>query len=147
MKKIVRFTAVTVLLFSFWGIISCKKPDQPDPVITSKDTIKPKPTVLEDTLKGKWEVNYATHNGTIDNGTKGIRMIFDSKGTYLLVNTGYQGTWEFLENKTKILIDKDSPDFKTTWTIKKLTNTNFDVTFISPFTGGKVEWKMIRYKF
>lgn len=144
--KLITYCLCATLLFL--SIQSCNKTDDPDPVKTTPtDTVKPKPTVLTDTLKGKWEVDYATHNGTIDNGTKGIRMIFDANGTYLLVNTSYKGTWEFIENKTKILIDKDVPDFKTTWTINQLTNKNFDVTFISPFTGGKVVWRMIRYKF
>lgn len=139
---------MAAMLCSMAAITSCKKTEGPDPIQnTLNDTIKPKPTVLADTLKGKWEVTDATHNGAVDNGTKGLRMVFDADGTYLLVQTSYKGTWEFVENKTKILIDKNVPEFKTTWTIDRLTNKNFDVTFISPFTGGRVIWKMQRYKF
>lgn len=147
-NKLVKHTCKAALLFLSISILSCKKSEEPNPIVNNTgDTSKPKITVLTDTLKGKWEVTNSTHNGTVDNSSKGLRMVFDANGTYLLVNTNYKGTWEFIDNKTKILIDKDVPEFKTTWTIDQLTNKNFDVTFISPFTGGKVVWKMLRYKF
>lgn len=145
MKTFINYAFLAMLLY--FSIVSCNKSDDLKPEVTPNDTTKLKPAILTDTLKGKWEVDYATHNGTIDNGTKGLRMIFDANGTYLLVNTDYKGTWEFTDNNTKILIDKDVKEFKTSWTIDRLTNKNFDVTFISPFTGGKVVWKMLRYKF
>ncbi len=145
MKKLLNPLTFILLIIAFASVVSCQKGSDLEPTLSDSD--KPKPTILSDTLKGKWEVSYATHNGTIDEGSKGLRMIFDANGTYLLVNTGYNGTWEFIENKTKILIDKNEPAFKTTWTIKQLTNKNFDITFNSPFTGGAVAWKMVRYKF
>lgn len=106
------------------------------------DTIVPPRVVLEDTLCRSWIVDKSTHNGTNDPGTVGLNMEFYKDGTYKLVTTGYWGTWEFTDNKTKLLIDKNDSKFKTTWTINKLSAKQFNVTFISPFSGGTVYWEM-----
>jgi len=148
MKKIFKPLCIAILFISLWGVSSCKKNDPPVAPITTvppKDTIKPKPVVLEDTLKGNWVVMEAKHNGSPDFSSKGLKLNFKTNGTYTLVGNGYAGTWEFLENKTKVLIDKSTPEFKTTWTLVKITNKNLEITFKSPFTGGNAEWKMIRF--
>lgn len=135
---------MAVLILSF--AVSCKKNDGPKNN-NPQDTIKPppKPVVLEDTISRVWIVQDATHNGTTDGGSIGLQLEIMKNGSYVLYQTSYQGTWEFIENKTKVLIDKNEPSYKTTWTIQKLTAKHLDVSFKSPFTGGSVEWKMIPY--
>jgi len=146
MKRISKLTWIAALLIAFCNVTSCKKRETTeDIIVTTHDTMKPKPVVLEDTLKGNWIVNVATHNGSPDNSSKGLKLEFKTNGKYTLISTGYLGTWEFIENRTKVLIDKDMPEYKTSWTIVRLTAKNMDVTFKSPFTGGNSEWHMVRY--
>jgi hypothetical protein len=143
MKHIFKNSLFLFSAIAFSWLVSCKKDvkgnthdDQ------KKDTIVPTRVVLEDTLARLWVVTKSTHNGDPDPGTVGMKLDFFKGGTYKLINTGYDGTWEFLENNTKILIDKNDPSWKTTWTIQKLTAKSFIVTFKSPFSGGSVYWEL-----
>jgi hypothetical protein len=143
-NKIPKIILVSAILFSFF-LISCKS-DEPAP---DNNTNQPgnKDTVvkLEDTLCRNWEVKTATHNGSADPSSVGLKLTMNRNGTYLLHTTGYAGTWEFTENKTKVLLDKAVSQYKTTWTIVKLTSKNLNVKFKSPFTGGAAEWNMTPY--
>lgn len=137
MKKL---TFISVL---FLALLSCSKDDQPVPPNNNGGNPNPNPVVsLEDTLSRRWYVDEATHNGSPDNSSKGLILNIKKDGTYILESTGYQGTWEFIENKTKVLLDKNNSSFKTTWTIQLLTSKNLNVTFKSPFTGGNAVWKL-----
>ncbi|MBS3915698.1 MAG: hypothetical protein KG003_14485 [Bacteroidetes bacterium] len=137
-------TKQIVMVLTVFGILfcACKKESGTNTNDNQKDTIVKPRNIPEDTLCRSWTVTKSTHNGDPDPGTIGLNMDFHKDGTYDLTTTGYKGTWEFIENYSKILIDKDEPKFKTTWTVKKLTAKSFIVTFVSPFSGGNVYWEM-----
>ncbi len=127
-------------------LAACNK-EEPAPAGNSNTGTPSNPVVaLEDTLCRNWEVKTATHNGSSDPSSVGLKMTINKNGTYLLHNTSYQGTWEFVENKTKVLLDKASSQYKTTWTIVSMTGKKLNVKFKSPFTGGSVEWWMVAYQ-
>lgn len=102
----------------------------------------PKPS-WADSLARTWEVVKATHNGAPDNSTEGLELNMKKNGTYLLVTTGYNGTWKFSDSAYKtVMVDENAPEFKTVWTIKKLTSKRLEIDFKSPFTGGAVHWDL-----
>lgn len=97
----------------------------------------------KDSIARNWEVVKATHNGAPDNSTEGLELNLKKNGTYLLVTTGYNGTWKFSDSAyTTVLIDEAAPQYKTVWTIKKLTAKRLEIDFKSPFTGGAVHWDL-----
>jgi hypothetical protein len=125
------------------SLYACSKDDSnpetkndPDPVVIVS---------LEDTISRKWMVDVATHNGTSDGSSKGLIVDMRKDGSYTLVSTNYIGTWEFLDNKTKVLLDKGVSNLETTWTIGKITSKSLIVDFKSPFTGGNAHWEMISF--
>lgn len=95
-----------------------------------------------DSISRDWKVTAATHKGSPDNSSKGLELNIRSDGSYTLVSTGFVGTWEFMDNYTKVLLDKNNSQFKTTWTINKLSSQRLEVDFKSPFTGGSSHWDM-----
>lgn len=144
--KINSLTCLLFLAIAGSTFIGCKKENTQVTTTNNPTQQNPAKVSLEDTFCRNWLVKKAIHNGTADGSSVGLKVIFYKNGTYLL-NSGssYQGTWEFLENKTKVLLDKNTPDFKTTWTIVSISSKKLDVTFKSPFTGGSAEWFMDSY--
>lgn len=122
--------------------VSCKKDD--DDTSSAPLPVQPKPN-YRDTLARKWEVKEATHNGSPDGSSQGLKLDIKKDGSYLLVNTGFNGTWKMLDsNAQRILID-DGTQYKTEWTVEKISSQELQVKFISPFTGGNSTWKMKPY--
>ncbi len=95
-----------------------------------------------DSIARKWKVTAATHKGNPDGSSKGLELEIRKDGSYTLTSTGFIGTWTFLDNDTKVLLDKGNSQIETTWTVKKLTSTRLEVDFKSPFTGGASSWEM-----
>lgn len=100
---------------------------------------------LGNTISRSWEVVNATHNGGYDGSSTGLKLNIRKDGSYTLLSTGYVGTWEFIEEKTKVLLDKDVSQYKTTWTLDSLSEKYMKVNFKSPFTGGNSVWEMESY--
>jgi len=142
-KKTAELTLIFFIILS--SISSCKKEDPS--TNTNTNNTKPNITIvsLEDTLSRNWEVIAATHNGANDPSSVGLKLNISNDGSYLLVTTGYKGTWEFIDQKTKVLLDKNTPSYKTTWTIVNMTSKTMNVTFKSPFTGGNATWALKAY--
>jgi len=146
MKK----TLIPLLLSAlFFSVMSCNKPDdqdeKPEEVAdtTNTDTTKedPKKTNTE-ILAKKWIVDEAYVNGTTPDGSsKGLKFDIRADGSYTL-STGYIGTWEFIEDETKILWDK-SKSFTQTFTLDEFKEDLIDATFVSGFTGQNARWVMI----
>lgn len=92
-----------------------------------------------------WLVSEAYVNGsTPDQSSEGLKVEFKANNAYTLFlknGSTFDGTWEFIENETKIDIDK-SGQYPQTWTIEELSETTLDVTFISPFTQQNAHWIM-----
>lgn len=152
-----------LIIILFFGLLtqSCNKEDEPpitpeEPVEETDTAVVPKDTVKKDTvqkqpektrteiLAKKWIVDEAYVNGsTPDNSSKGLTLDVRADGTYTL-STGYIGTWEFLENESKILWDKDQ-HFKQTFTLDKFEEDLIDATFISGFTQQRARWVMIPF--
>lgn len=142
-KRILYFVLLSNVCCFCW--IACSKKDPTPQNNTTGNTTNPPVVSLEDTLCRKWEVKSASHNGTSDPSSIGLKLTISKDGSYILHNTSYNGTWEFIENKAKVLLDKNTPSYKTTWTIVKLTSKNLEVTFKSPFTGGNASWSLKPY--
>lgn len=100
---------------------------------------------LGNTISRSWKVVNATHNGGYDGSSVGLKLNIRKDGSYTLLSTGYVGTWEFIEEKTKVLLDKDVSQYKTTWTLDSLSEQFMKVNFKSPFTGGNSVWEMESY--
>lgn len=136
-------------MFMFIAVISllvaCSKEEKAATGNGQNNTVNPPVVSLEDTICRNWEVKNATHNGTNDPSSLGLRLTIKKDGSYILHTTSYTGTWEFIENKQKVLLDKGTSSYKTTWTIKELSAKKMRVTFTSPFTGGAAEWEMKPY--
>lgn len=136
-SKIIKLT--TVIMCSF-ALFSCSKEENPETVVPEQKKEDPVIVNLTDTLCRSWMVKSATHNGSPDNSSTGLKFTMKKDGTYLLVSTGHKGTLEFLEDSTKVLLDKNNSSIKTIWQVNRLTSTHLDVSFKSPFTGGKAVW-------
>lgn len=128
--------------------MSCSTPDdqeeKPEVADTTKtDTTKEDPEKTNtEILAKKWIVDEAYVNGTTpDMSSKGLTFDVRSDGSYTL-STGYVGTWEFIENDTKILWD-ESQSFSQTFTLDKFKEDLIDATFVSGFTGQNARWIMI----
>lgn len=128
---------------------SCKKDEGVDPDPDPKeDTTKTDTTDITPTktnteiLSKKWIVDEAYVNGsTPDVSSKGLTLDVRADGSYTL-STGYVGTWEFIEDETKILWDKGQA-FTQTFTLDKFEEELIDATFVSGFTGQNARWVMI----
>lgn len=121
---------------------ACSKEDStPTPSTPNGGNNTPTPDYV-DSIARDWKVTAATHRGSPDNSSKGLELNIRKDGSYTLKSTGFIGTWEFTDNDTKVVLDKDNTQFKTTWTINKLTSTRMEVDFKSPFTGGSSHWDM-----
>lgn len=146
MKKYTLTFLLTCVTTAGYMLTGCNK-DSTSRSPTNNTTHRDTPKIsLEDTFCRNWLVRKATHNGDADGSSVGLKVTFYKNGTYMLNSgTSYQGTWEFLENKTRVLLDKNNPSYKTTWTIVNMSSKKLDVTFKSPFTGGNAEWFMDSY--
>lgn len=139
MKKLIGIALIAI------AFMACSK--ESDPVVNANpnqngggnNTV----VSLEDTISRKWKVANATHNGSADNSSKGLELDIRKDGSYTLITTGFIGTWEFQNNKTEVLLDKDNASFKTVWTIESMSSTALNVKFKSPFTGGNAAWNMV----
>ncbi len=129
----------------FSAFIACSKKEETPDNTNTPNNQNPPVVSLEDTICRNWEVKSATHNGSNDPSSLGLKLTLNKNGTYLLHSTSYQGTWEFIEQKSKVLLDKNTANYKTTWTIVKLSSKKLEVTFKSPFTGGSAAWSMVPY--
>ena len=136
-------TAGIVCLFVILAAACSKNDDNPSPSTgnnTGGNTTKPSWT---DTLVRKWRVVAATHKGSPDNSSTGLELNIRKDGSYTLISTGFIGTWKFTDSTYKpILLDDKDAQFKTTWTVNKLTAKRLEVDFKSPFTGGASHWDM-----
>lgn len=141
-KKLYLLLSVSVFILSW---MACSEKDETPPANNTGNNQNPPVVSLEDTICRNWEVKSATHNGSNDPSSMGLKLTLNKNGTYLLHSTSYQGTWEFTDQKTKVLLDKNTPNYKTTWTIVKLSSKKLEVTFKSPFTGGSAAWSMSPY--
>ncbi len=139
MKKLL---GITLLLVVF---AACSKDSDPaaNPNPNPNGGGNTTPVSLEDTISRRWEVVSATHNGSEDNSSKGLKLEIRKDGSYTLITTGFVGTWEFQNNKKEVLLDKDDPSIKTVWTIESINSTALNVKFKSPFTGGNATWDMV----
>ncbi len=135
-KRLIIAIALIVIL------AACSKEDSSTTSPTNNVNNTPKP-LWADSIARDWEVVKATHNGAPDHSTKGLELNLMKNGTYLLVTTGYNGTWKFSDSTYKtVLIDEGAPQYKTVWTIRKLTAKRLEIDFKSPFTGGAVHWDL-----
>lgn len=98
-----------------------------------------------DLIMRHWVVEEAYVNGsTPDVSSKGLEIEFKSNKAYTLFmkdGSTFDGTWEFIDNETKVDIDKNG-QFHQTWTIQELSKTKLDVKFVSPFTHQNAQWIM-----
>ncbi|HYG14761.1 MAG TPA: hypothetical protein VEC12_03340 [Bacteroidia bacterium] len=136
---------ITGALFLFViSLASCSKEDTGEPAsnTTNNNNSGPKP-VWKDSLARMWVVTAATNNGKDDQNSKGLRFLFKKDGTYDFNNGDYAGTWEFTDSTyNKILLDKDVPSLKTTWTVTTFTAKKISTDFKSPFNGGNSHWDL-----
>lgn len=118
-------------------------PDTTKDDTTTNDTIQKQPEKTKiEILAKKWIVSEAYVNGsTLDNSSKGLGLDIRTDGTYTL-STGYIGTWEFLEDETKILWD-EKETFTQTFDLNTFEEDLIDATFISGFTGQNARWVMV----
>ncbi|MEZ4805715.1 MAG: hypothetical protein R2852_09595 [Bacteroidia bacterium] len=143
MKNYLSLKKISFLCVFIFFLASCSKDNSSTDPAPNKD---PDVVVsLEDTITRKWIVEDATHNGTADGSSTGLILDIRNDGSYTLVSTNYIGTWEFMDNKTKVLLDKDGSNIKTTWTIVEINSNSLIVDFKSPFTGGNAHWEMIPF--
>jgi len=139
MNTIKQLSIITIFILL---AAACSKEEESNPTPTpGGGNNTPTPDYV-DSIARSWKVTAATHRGSADNSSKGLELDIRKDGSYTLKSTGYIGTWEFIDNDTKVLLDKDNSQFKTTWTINKLTSTRMEVDFKSPFTGGASHWDM-----
>ena len=96
----------------------------------------------EDTLVGRWYVHEAWYDGAPDVSSLNLRLNRKADGSYILENTQYIGTWEFIENKTKVHIDKGNSSYETVWDIKTISSKVIKIEFKSPFAGGTSAWEL-----
>lgn len=135
-------TAGVICLFITLVVACSKSDDNSSPNNNNGGNNNPAPS-WTDTLVRKWRVVAATHKGSPDNSSKGLELDVRKDGSYTLISTGYVGTWKFTDNTYKtILLDETDAQFKTTWTVIKLTAKRLEVDFKSPFTGGNAHWDM-----
>lgn len=133
---------VTIVAFFVVLAAACSKSEDTPPANNNTGGgNNPTPNYV-DSIARKWKVADATHNGSPDNSSKGLELDIRADGSYTLISTGFVGKWEFTDNDTKVLLDKDNSQIKTTWTVKKLTSKRMEVDFKSPFTGGNAHWDM-----
>ena len=130
-----------IALFILLAVACSKDDDTTSTPNTGGGNNTPTPDYV-DSIARKWKVTTATHKGNPDNSSRGLELDIRKDGSYTLISTGFVGTWEFTDNDTKVLLDKDNSQFKTTWTVNKLTSTRMEVDFKSPFTGGDSHWDM-----
>lgn len=125
-------------------LVACSKEDETTPTPTGNNGGGGTPATPSwvDSIARKWKVTAATHRGNPDNSSKDLELDIRKDGSYTLISTGYVGTWEFMDNDTKVLLDKNNSQFKTTWTVVKLTSARLEIDFKSPFTGGASHWDM-----
>jgi len=143
MKKILDYTFTLLMICALAA--SCSK-DSDNPTTGGNSGgngggFNPPVVSLEDTISRKWEVKSATHKGSPDNSSAGLQLDIRKDGTYTLISTGFEGTWEFQNDKAQVLLDEDT-QYETLWTIDKISSTHLDVSFKSPFTGGASTWEM-----
>lgn len=143
MKQVKTAKRLIIVIAAMGLLMACNKEDSSTTAPTNNSGINtPKPN-WTDSIVRAWEVVKATHNGTPDNSTEGLELNLKKDGTYLLVTTGFNGTWKFSDSAYKtVLIDEKTPQYKTVWTIKKLTSKRLEIDFKSPFTGGAVHWDL-----
>jgi hypothetical protein len=135
-------TTGVICLFIILAAACSKSDDNPSPSGNNNGGNTPTPS-WADTISRKWKVVAATHKGSPDNSSKGLELDIRKNGSYTLISTGYVGTWKFTDNTYKaILLDENEAQFKTTWTVVKLTAKRLEVDFKSPFTGGASHWDM-----
>ena len=96
----------------------------------------------EDTIARRWIVYEAWYDGAPDVSSLNLRLDMKTDGSYILENTNYQGTWEFIENKTKVHIDKGNSNYETVWNIKSISSKVLKIEFKSPFAGGTSAWEL-----
>jgi hypothetical protein len=117
-------TIFTLFLATFVAFVSCKKEVTP-PVTPPVNN----PTKKELVTK-KWSLQEYYENGQIDSSMGALTLTFNTDGTYLIVADGDSeyGDWEFANNETQIIIDKDSDPL--ILTIQELTSTKLKVEWM-----------------
>ncbi|MDX5320248.1 MAG: hypothetical protein LPK45_04135 [Bacteroidota bacterium] len=136
---------LSLLALVILGLVACSKEETPAPGTGgggnngggNNTTVS-----WTDTISRKWIVYEAFHNGSADHSSAGLILDMKPDGSYILVNNGYNGTWEFTSDFSQALIDKNEPSYKTTWTFVTLSSSVMKIKFKSPFTGGNVEWEL-----
>lgn len=92
-------------------------------------------------LTRAWRVKEAFHDGNHDGSSTGSSVEF-FKGNSYNYNGSFDGTYEWASDSSLLYLDKGS-SFAQDWTIVKLDEENFEVTFNSPFTGKPSRWVMV----
>lgn len=136
-------TTGIICLFMLLAAACSKSDDNPAPSGNNNGGNNTPTPSWTDTITRKWRVVAATHKGSPDNSSKGLELNIRKDGSYTLISTGFVGTWKFTDNTYKtILLDETNAQFKTTWTVVKMTAKRLEVDFKSPFTGGASHWDM-----
>lgn len=136
-------TTGIICLFMLLAAACSKSDDNPAPSGNNNGGNNTPTPSWTDTITRKWRVVAATHKGSPDNSSKGLELNIRKDGSYTLISTGLVGTWKFTDNTYKtILLDETNAQFKTTWTVVKMTAKRLEVDFKSPFTGGASHWDM-----
>lgn len=136
MKK---YSLIVLVMLAF---ISCSKDETAPNPGGNPPVVNPPVVSLEDTLCRRWIVQEAWYNGSPDASSAFLIINIKKDGSYLLEKNNFNGTWEFIENQTKVLIDKNEPNYKTTWKIISISSKEMLIEFKSPFSGGTSKWLM-----
>ena len=137
-KVIVLISAIVGLIFGCRDEPVYQEQKKPEP----KDTIAPPKVNLTDTISRVWVVTEAEFNGTPDGSSKGLVFNIKKDQSFVFVRNGRIGTWKFIENDTKVILD-DGTAYKTTWTIETLTSKKLQVKVKYAITSGSGEWTLI----